>query len=58
MTDEELYGTEPYISIIERKMKDNPKVMTNITIPPSLHDSPIAKGTAILKRFNFGEGGL
>jgi hypothetical protein len=58
MTDEELYGTEPYISIIERKMKENPTVVKNITIPPSIKDTPLAKGAELLRRFNFGEGGL
>jgi hypothetical protein len=56
MTNEELYGTEPYISIIERKMKENPTVVKNITIPPSIKDTPLAKGAELLRRFNFGEG--
>jgi hypothetical protein len=58
MTDSELFGNETYKELIERKLKDDPTVMKKIDvnfIPPSLRNTAIGKGTAILKRFNFGE---
>lgn len=58
MSDSDLFGNETYKEFIERKIKDDPTIMKNLDIkfiPPSLRDTSLAKGTAILKRFNFGE---
>lgn len=58
MSNQELFGNETYKDLIIRKIKEDPKVMKNVDIsfiPPSMRDNPIYKGTAILKRFNFGE---
>lgn len=54
ITTDELYSDESYKDLIQRKMEDNPRVMKNIDIPPSLTSTDTGKGTAILKRFNFG----
>jgi hypothetical protein len=58
MTDTELFGDEAYKDLIGRRIKEDPTVMKKLDmqfIPPSLRDTALAKGTGILKRFNFGE---
>jgi len=55
MTNEELYSSESYKDLVLRKMSDNPRVIKNIIIPPSIAKTDVAIGSSVLKRFNFGE---
>ena len=58
VTDTELFGDESYKDLIGRRIKEDPTVMKKLDmkfIPPSLRDTALARGTGILKRFNFGE---
>ena len=56
VTDDELYNTESYKDLIRRKMKENPSVVKNIDIPPSLKTEDLGKGSSMLKRFGaFGK---
>jgi len=55
MNNDELYGNEPYKDLILRKMSENPRVIKNIIIPPSISKTDAAVTSSILKRFNFGE---
>jgi hypothetical protein len=58
MTDNELFGNETYKQLIERRVKEDPKVMKDLDIqfiPPSMRDTSLYKGIGLMKRFNFGE---
>ena len=51
MSEEELLGNENYKDVIRRKMEENPEIVKNFEIPPSLKGEDLGKGANILKRF-------
>ena len=51
VTDDELYSRENYKDLIRRKMEENPEIVKNFEIPPSLRGEDLGKGANILKRF-------
>jgi hypothetical protein len=51
MSEEELLGNENYKDVVRRKMEENPEIVKNFEIPPSLKGEDLGKGANILKRF-------
>lgn len=55
ITTEQLYSSESYNDIILKEIKERPRSLKGIILPPSLNQTPEGRSASILQKFNFGD---